>query len=633
MSVVIFTNLLVFLESNFYSAICASLTFPAFICIYFSGVKKVPGNGNAADAEEKSDGYGELLRPVLQWCIDRLLSTLMASLPPDSIQPVTLLVENTMRLFHHFYQFSEISDKYEKRESSWDELSVKRIFLFACTWTFGVCSPTARSYFSLWYRDVLESVQATMSSEVKPPDGTDGTRTSVDAELGPPIPYDYYLVREHEDEVYLQWVPWSSDKHFIPAVLDIVPHGLNCNYVMDSVLVPTRISQALACIQEFLINFDAHICVVGESSTGKSSLLRYLASQDIHKHRWMCFMRDGPSKASIQNIFRSRSQSVTILLETSARLDGSVFIDDLCLQEPMTLGNFGSTCMEYTRYVWERSHLFDSTNKRWVDIGNKFGMSSCRLPQIEALRRFIIRRFLVCSDTDMTSILSTRLCHLCPSIREALATDLAYVSVKLVEQLNTKLLDIDLSARLSVIRPVSETVAHWLDAVAFLVTKRSSVAAVDALSSWLTVINMYVPEHISGANFITSSIDDIMATSLFKFAGFQEVMLTARKKTSTIFSPKKKVFDLITISEEINRLQAEAENDFFFGFMSHERVASHFSVRHAGYDMAQGTDWKSPSFWADVQKLGITCCFPNAHYTVLLGGTVTVLSDMLACAS
>ena len=554
------------------------------------------------------------MQQTLQYCQETFLMPCVYNIPSDTFVCDRVLAENALKLFLAIYEGSDISAA-DASSNRWDAKSVKRMFIFACTWTFGICSPTARSSFGLWYRDLYEKL-VVIEPELNPPG---------------PNPFDYFLSPQHEDDVSVVWTHWSAENHFSPLT-DMAVHSHCTVYTSNSILVPTPTTQALASLQRHILKTGGHLIILGQPSTGKSAALRYLATQTDHNDRYLCFIKDKNPRITIENLNRSRTLARPLLLEKNLPMVGSIFIDDVSVQSGSVADQCGSSS-ELLRSIAEFSKYFNPADRRWISVEGCFTAMCCRYSQAPSLHRLLRHCFVVCTDSDMSDVLTSKLCKFCPNIKDNLASDLVTITSKLVEKLNVTLVDTDLSNRASALRPVVESVIHVLEALSVMINRRPNVIAIDSVISWQFVINTYFAEFLSGSNIFNDCIDDIINSSVFQFSGFNEVLLLARKKAPSTNPMKKKVVDLVATSEEINRLQTEGEHGHFFAFMDWERLASFYDINYGEYGLPATVDSKSSSFWMDVQKIGVTCLVPTSHYMVVLGSTLSVVTGVLTTAA
>jgi tRNA A37 threonylcarbamoyladenosine biosynthesis protein TsaE len=176
----------------------------------------------AAQVDKVSSREGLVLRDLLTQCVSVVLNPCVDYYIAQSAlnleMSVSWLISSVFRMFETVLTAAGLTTKIKGK---WDELSVKRIFVYCCIWIIGSSSVNARDSFDPWFKEYFEKASKTMK-------GWSTIYAVFPLMLQQCTIFDSILQPVEEDSVKLEWIIWDpSLRNRIITELTNSPAGLS----------------------------------------------------------------------------------------------------------------------------------------------------------------------------------------------------------------------------------------------------------------------------------------------------------------------------------------------------------------------------------------------------------------------
>lgn len=608
------------------------------------------------------------------------LSPCLRNIDPDFTRPPGSLVDNVMSMFRVVYDASGISAT--KGPARWSEPMVKKTFLFACIWTFGVCSSFSRSRFDAWFKEYFSK-----SEEYKS-----------DPSVFPPLQdvsvFDSYLFRPDDTDIRIEWRLWKNQRQLADesigkkarstataatatidagaaSQLSILSSACYASTIYQdgpSLLIPTNLGCAASFLQNCTLNMGdvasgTNLMIAGEPGSGKSSVIQELlfaqfdanfasfgisATADSllrHSHfalatRWTCRLGDNPPRSFKDAIKQARHKAAPVLTEKRLSSLGVIIIEDVNISE---LPDEHRSCRETLRHLCEYKKVWDNSLGRWDEHKGLHCVLSTVGSTTGKLNERFVRHFLTmhCCPDELARVYSVAFQHKCPLLSIDICEDAFNLTKRIVESIRqfplllpsddptlfaseafgaAALFTISVQQR-SCMATVSQILQPW----AFALHHLRTFVPDDAIRLWERLFTDYYCQHHSAGLRMAEVLEEIFTSGLLRSPSFGDIVKQERLKRPEKSGPathKYSGFCKNTAGAHIALQSPENVKEEYLKALGSSDVENLHTV-----------DIHSAYFWGDVQKLaaqysptgplGMPC------HTLLVGAPERILQEIV----
>ncbi len=564
----------------------------------------------------------EYLEPCLRSCaLDTVLP--QHTLIDNTFKLFSLIYKSSRNKFD--VNIATSSDNDHDISVVWTEESIQRIFVFSCIWTFGMCSVTSRVNFEAWFRayfdDLIIKSQALKDKKTGIDVSFESSTTNTGAQLSwsklsdnkiteqiyivKPLLnvntsiFDYFLTKENvfNDEIIggsllfcttnplvnsndsvmsLRIHKATIPNHFHSSIYSN-HHNTSVGSVISTdsyhgcaLVVSTSTGDVTRYLQDCMTKLETHIggniCILGQSGSGKGSLIRQLSLMEFQAdisvigenstwkrkyfstmpYRWTCRFKDCKSAYVQSNINSCIRKSSPFLLERNLPSYGTIIIEDVnCSVDDLNeVGD--NNVSEWLRYTSTYKHHYNVEENRWGNYDGLFCLTNAISTSTNQMNTRLLRQSLVIrtTESELSSVFCTLLNASFPMLSNSgVADDIVTVTLKLFDILKEKYS--------SVRTYTTEIATNNIDSICFDHLKLKSLASIvhniiTITSKSLSSLNLFssndlvrVWDRISSDYFynfngfegiLNQSVNDALDACIFKYPSFSDLLKRERIK-------------------------------------------------------------------------------------------------------
>ena len=454
------------------------------------------------------------------------------------------------------------------------ELSIHRVFIFSCIWTYGVSASIDKDKFERWFLDYFKID----SNE----DSNTTSRGVFPAVNRVPQLFEYYLAPVTDSLVFdMNWVLFDPGYKEQPSLFyspgstfgtkrspvfesslyySAISTGSLPSYSVG-ILVPSATGAALSFIQKGLTSTGGNFLISGKRGSGKTSLVNEIIisclarnsaeAASVEKNssngrvNWMCHVRDCSHSELMNHIEQFKDNLTPMIMERKLNESGIIIIEDLNISAVQRNDDFSylsqSSC-EFLRSSFENKEYYDVNRSMWRSSNQMCSIGVCDLPgdSLGFNARFIKNSLLyICNESSLVDIFSLKLRGIAPMLKEELVHDFNLLTFKTIGVLKDSLealmgtqnrkKALDWTAKdtnfgkLIVKSSTSSIVDLMLSNLASTLTTMPAITPFEAIRVWDRLISDYCNKFPAISDLMMSSIEtasNLNAAETYLFPAF-----------------------------------------------------------------------------------------------------------------
>ena len=438
------------------------------------------------------------------------------------------------------------------------ELSIHRVFIFSCIWTYGVSGCTDRDKFERWFLDQYK---------IDSNEGVTNSSRNVFPVINKfPQLFEYYLAPVTDSIILdLRWIlfdpgyteqallfnspgstfgPKRSEMFESSLYYSALSVGGSPSYSVG-VLVPSSTGAALSFIQKGLSSIGGNLLIAGKRGTGKTSLANEIIISVLAKNtaeaasaekngtngtiNWICQVRDCSHSELITHMEQCKDNLTPLISERRLNESGIIIVEDLNISSVLRnddVAYLNNSSCEFLRSCYENKEYYDVKRNTWRSSNKMCSIGICDLASdtMGFNTRFIKNSLLyTCIESSLVDVFSLKLRGVAPMLREELVHDFNLLTFKTIGVLKDSIETLmgshntkktlgwaakDLVfAKLIFKTPTSSIVNLMLSNIASTLTTMPGITPYEAIRVWDRLVSDYCVKFPTVNELMMSSVE------------------------------------------------------------------------------------------------------------------------------